>query len=371
MRSKMGLPVLAVVTALAVALAAWVVLDRQASETLARPSAALFPGLVDRVNDVAKVEVVTPKETFTIVRHDGGKWTMPSKGDYPVNFETVKQAVVGMASLRPLEPRTADKANYGKLRVATPTPGDKGSTDGEGNLLRLLDADGKPIAEIIVGKEKSVATTGREGWYYVRKPGAAQSWLASGRIEVFETGTAWLDPDTPTITRRRMHEVTAVNQKGEQVVVERKLPSTSDFKLMTVPEGRKPKHSAVGNALGSSLGFMSFEDAGKAADIDFAGGRQVIFRTFDGVTVTVDMVERGKNAWWARFTAKFDPADSMVDKLPEKERKGMLDPKAAAEEVAKLNKRFGMWAYRLPEYKAKDFSADLDKVTVPKDQKGS
>lgn len=370
MRSKQGLPILAVVTALAVALAAWVVIDRQASQTLAKPSGKLFPDLESRVNDVAKVEVVTPTETFTVVRHDGGAWTMPSKGDYPVQFETVKQAVVGMSSLRPLEARTAAPDRYGKLRVTAPTP-DSEAGDGEGNLLRLIGADDKPIAEVIVGKLKSVPTTAREGWYYVRKPDEAQSWLASGRIEVFETGTAWLDPKTPTIPRKRMYQVTAINQKGEEVIVERDLPSTSDFKLLTVPDGRKPRHSSVGNALGSSLGFMSFEDAGKAADIDFAGGRKVVFRTFDGVIINVDIVEREKGAWWATFAASHDPAASIAENLPEKEREILLDPEGAAEEVRKINERFGGWAYRLPEYKSKDFSADLDTVTVPKEQNDS
>ncbi|MEQ9642864.1 MAG: hypothetical protein RIM84_22775 [Alphaproteobacteria bacterium] len=370
MRSRMGLPILAGVTALAVALAAWVIVDRQASQTLAKPSDALFPGLVDRVNDVAKVEVVTPTETFTVVRHDGGEWTMPSKGDYPVLFETVKQAVVGIASLRPLEARTAAPDRYGKLRVTAPTP-DSNAGDGEGNLLRLLGAGDKPIAEVIVGKLKSVPTTAREGWYYVRKPDEAQSWLASGRIEVFETGTAWLDPKTPTIPRKRMYRVSAINQKGEEVLVERELPSQSDFKLLTVPDGRKPKHNSVGNSLGSSLGFMSFEDAGKASEIDFSGGRKVVFQTFDGVIVTVDMAERETGAWWAKFTASYDPEASIAETLPESERETLLDPEAAAEEVQKLNDRFGGWAYRLPEYKAKDFGADLDIVTVPKTQNDS
>jgi hypothetical protein len=365
MRRSRSLLILAVATALAVALAVWVVLDRQARQTLAAPDDALFPGLVDRVNEVAKVEVVTPEASFAITRQDADKWVMPAKGDYPVRFETVKQAVVGMASLTPLEPRTADPKRYARLHVAAPTP--DGESSGQGNLLRLIDKDGKAIGAVIVGKTKSVPTTGREGWYYVRKPDESQSWLAEGRIELFEKPTAWLDPAVPTVSRKRVHRVVSINQKGEEVVVERELPSTSDFKLMTVPEGRKPLHDAVGNSLGSSLGFLSFEDAGKAADVDFADGRKVLFHTFDGLTVTVDLVEREKDQWWARFSAKADPAASKVDSLPEAEREGMKTPEEVAQEAADINHWFGGWAYRMPEYKHKDFRADLDKVTVPKD----
>lgn len=362
LRSK-SLGVLALVTALAVGLAAWVVYERQAGQRLAATPDLLFPGLAAKINDVARVEVTTPQEAFAIVRAEGDRWVMPAKDDYPVRFETVKQAVVGMASLDPLEPRTADPARYGRLRVGEPQSDEQ--ADGEGSMLRLLDDGGEVIASVIVGKTKSVPTSSRPGWYYVRLPTEARTWLAEGRIEVFEKATAWLDPLQPTVSRRRVHQVTAVNQAGEEVVVERALPSISDFAIANLPEGQEPLHGAAGNALGSSLGFLSFEDAQQAEKLDFAGGRKVIFRTFDGLVVEVDMVEKD-GGWWARYQARAEPEASKLESLPEEERAELLSPEAVAKEAEELNRRYAGWAYLLPEYKAKDFATDMDKVAGPK-----
>jgi hypothetical protein len=358
------LAALALVTVLAVLLAAYVVYDRQAGQRLAATPDLLFPGLDDRINDVARVEVTTPAEAFTIERAEGERWVMPEKDGYPVRFETIKQAVVGMASLDPLEPRTADPARYDRLRVVDPQP-DK-EVEGEGSLLRLLGGDGQVIGAVIVGKTKSVPTTGREGWYYVRLPSEARTWLAEGRIEVFEKATAWLDPAMPTVSRRRVRQVVAVNQAGEEVIVERELPSTADFAIANLPEDKQPLHGAAGNALGSSLGFLSFEDARQASAVDFGGGRKVIFRTFDGLVVEVDMLEKD-GGWWARYQARAEPEASRLESLPEDERAELKPADEVAREAEEINRRYAGWAYLLPEYKAKDFATDMDKVAGPKE----
>src|SRR3546814_14502489 len=118
MRSK-PLILLAAVTGLAV-VGAGVALQQRAEgpQTVEAP-AELFPGLLDKVNDVQVVSVTLPEVSFTI-RREGDGWVMPEKDGYPVKFETVKKTVVGMASLQPREPKTAKPANSAKFIAPAP-----------------------------------------------------------------------------------------------------------------------------------------------------------------------------------------------------------------------------------------------------------
>lgn len=366
MRSK-SLTILAILAVVSVVAAVAAVYQRGNISRIAAPPDALFPGLTDRVNDVAAVSVVTPEGAFTIRKGDSGAWMMAEKSDYPVQFETIKQAVVGMASLRPLEAKTVKADKYPRLQVADPTPDDAGS--GEGTLIRLEDAGGGEIAGLIVGKTKSVETSSRPGWYYVRKPGDEQSWLASGRIEVFEKATGWLDPTMIQIARTRIRAAETVQPDGGELRISRTDPRGRDFAVDTVPEGAKVAFETAPNALGSALTYISFEDVKPAADVAFDDAGKAVFSTFDGLVITSELAE-ADDVTWVRFSAAFDEAAVALDGLSEDDAKDMKPADEVKAEAERINARFGAWAYRLPDYKVKDLRTALSDVVTFDDKDG-
>jgi len=360
MRSKPFL-VLAVLTVLALAAAAASIVERQNANRLPDVPAALFPGLMDRVNDVATVDVATPAGAFTI-RRDGELWQAVEKSGYPVKFETVKQAVVGMASLKPLEPRTQDAGLYHRLQLVDPR--DAKATEGKGVLIELKDAAGKQIAAVIVGKTKSVSTTAREGWYYVREPEERRTWLASGRIDVFERPTAWLDSSMIEINRNRVRSATSIQPDGTALTVGRPNNTKVDFAVENVPQGYRQTFDTAPNSLGAALGFLSFEDVKPAGEVDFAGANKAVFKTFDGLVVTGLVKRLGEEEFWIRFEAAHDPAGDVSATLGEEERAKLSKPEDVAKEVAHIQARFAPWAYRVPKYKAEDFMAGKERFLI-------
>jgi hypothetical protein len=357
MRSK-PLIALAAVTGVVVIAAVVTVQQRaQAPQTIETP-AELFPGLLDKVNDVRVLAVQLPEAAFTIKR-EGDRWVMPEKSGYPVKFETVKQAVVGMASLKPREAKTAKPENYPKVKVLDPRK--EGDPKAEGTLLRLLGEGDKEIAALIVGATDSIPTSAREGWYYVRKPDEARTWLASGRLELSDKLTGWLDTDMVAVNRDRIRAASAIQPDGAEATVVREKSADENFKVANVPEGGKVLHETVPNGLGAAMGFLSFEDVKPVGEVDFDGANKAVFTTFDGLVVTVLVVKRdGKD--WARFTAVHDPAAARPDAVDEKHKKLMKTPEEVAKEAEHINQRFGVWAYQLPSYKADDFRTTLDKL---------
>jgi hypothetical protein len=357
MRSK-PIIALAAVTAIAV-VAAGVMLQRRVQEPQAiEAPAELFPGLLAKVNEVQALAVHLPESAFT-VRRQGDGWIMPEKSGYPVKFETVKQAVVGMASLKPREAKTAKAENYPRIKVLDPRQ--DGDPAGEGALLRLVGEGDREIAALIVGATDSVPTSAREGWYYVRKPEEARTWLASGRLELSDKTTGWLDADMVAVSRDRIRSASAIQPDGAAVTVVREKSADANFKVENVPEGGKVLHETVPNSLGAAMGFLAFEDVKPASEVSFDGANKAVFTTFDGLVVTVLVVERDGQSW-ARFTAAHDAAAARIEAVDEKHKDLMKPAEEVAKEAERINQRFGVWAYQLPGYKADDFRTKLDKL---------
>jgi hypothetical protein len=358
--------VLLILTAVAMAGAGWSTVERGRATASAAPPPSLFPDLISQVNDIARIDVRTPKLAFTIEKSDGNIWRVRERDGYPVKFETIKQAVVGIASMTMLETKTAKAALHDRLFLKSPKDGGRGTT------IALAGGDGKTIAAIVLGKTKSQPSKTEAGVHYVRRLDRDQSYLASSRVEVWETIDRWLDDAMPTVARQRIRAAATVQPNGDRIGVFHTDPDGRDFKIADIPPGMKPLHDTAGNALGSALGFLDFEDVRKAGRVDFAGANLAEFKTFDGLTIKFLVVKRkdgSRDVHWLRISASFNAADIQLDGLSDKQREVMKSPEVARAEAAEINKRFGPWAFQIPDYKAKDFMTPPDALLVKDDGK--
>jgi hypothetical protein len=360
--ANLSLPMLALATAVSVAAAAWAVVERQQASSVATVPEVLFPGLTDRVNEVASVEVATPGLDFSIRKGEDGGWSVPERGGYPVKFETVKQAVVGIAGLAPLAAKTARAELHHKLQLKTPADG------GKGMVITLKDKAGAEIAGIVVGITKSTPTATRVGWHYVRRAGEDQSWLAAGRVEVWDKIDRWLDNQMPIIERARIHRVRTQKPNGEVIHIGKDDPGARDFMALDLPESWELIHATSANALGSAIGFLNFEDVKPLADVAFEAPIVAEFTTFGGLVLRIDVIRR-KGVYWASFKARFEAGRSATDKLPEEKRGKVKKPAELEKEAGEINARFAPWAYRLSSYKGKDFVIARDEVVQKKEEK--
>ncbi len=134
----------------------------------------MFPGLANRLQDAAEVDIAHQGKTLVIRRH-GDVWGLADRGGYPVEAEKLRGMLTALTELRLVEPRTADPAAYAKLGLQDPN-----APDSTADLLRVLDAAGKPIAELIVGHRR-VLTAGNVPGRGVRPPPRRSAGLAGGR----------------------------------------------------------------------------------------------------------------------------------------------------------------------------------------------
>jgi hypothetical protein len=328
-----------------IAVAAGVAVVNRANRTA--PSTAetvLFPGLTAKLGDVAAVDIQAKGKEFSITR-SGETWGMASKGGYPVGTDKVAKLAFQLADLKGLEPRTGDPALYDRLNV-----GDPAKADGEARRVALKAADGKTLADLIVGKTQSndsYATIGT----YVRKPTDAQSWLASGAVAVETDAIKWLDR---TITRLKKDEMTEAELTGPDGTVKlfRPQPDKPEFQVADLAPD-KTDGPAVVRAM-SVLEFLDFDDVRKADGLDFAKApAHARYVTQNGIVTTVDILDQDGKPW-----ARVDVA-----------REANAPANEAADTAVKdLKARVAGWAYQLNSSDAEALRRNLAAFTKKDDQ---
>ncbi len=309
---------------------------------------AFLPAVQDRGNDIASVSVLRNGQTIT-VRKGGTGWEIAERGGYPAKTEQVRNLIVALAQLRASEPMTAKSENYAKLGVQDPSgePGEPGAMGPA--LVTLKDSKDQTVASVIVGNPKWGSNPG----VYVRRTGESQSWLAEGRVEIPSGLTSWTEPRILEIVRERTRSASVHHPDGEVVTVSRATPDAANFTVENIPPGKALKSASSGDALGAVLATVTFEDVAPLDTIDFTGeggvpGPVCQFETFDGLSITVQTVDRdGKT--WAQFAVAHDAAAALPTPPEGTSIKSAED---AAREAQELSARLAPWAFQLPSYKA-------------------
>jgi Domain of unknown function (DUF4340) len=294
----------------------------------------MFPDLAPRLQNAARIEITHQGKTTALERH-GDAWGLADRGGYPVQGTKLRGMLTALTELRLVEPRTTDPAQFGRLGLEDPT-GKEGTSD----LLRVLDASGKPIAALIVGHRR-VRTQGNvPEQVYVRRPDDNQAWLAEGGLQVDADPQQWLDRDIMNIDHSRIATV-AVSHDGEILELAR-----DDQKLvLKSPADHPPLEDYKVDDIDRGLELLTFQDV--QADKDPVGDKlgQSVYTTADGLAVTVT-VFKGEKDIWARFA--------------------VTGSEKSKEEADKLNARLAGWTYQLGSWKQKALVPSLDDLKAPR-----
>ena len=346
--NKTGFLVLSAVTAALIVGAA--VLRPAETTTAPAAGARFFPDLdAEKINAVDRLRVTAEGKSFTLERK-AGIWTVRDKGGYPAAFPKVKEALVSLSQLKQFERKTGDPSRYDKLDLEDP--------DKKGASSKRLTAfvGDKTVADAIVGKSNSKEILFGRSLVYVRLPGDRQSWLAAGDPKLAAEVGDWLERDVLDVDTGRIREVAQTAAKGrdsaepERVIVGRDQAGEGGFTLRNMPEGREIKGERFLRYIGESLDKLTLEDVRPAGEVDFAGKAAggSVFRTFDGLVVTVRLAQAGKkddDEYWLTFEAGIDEAALLREK-PEKGSalKPAQDVRKEAEAIAA---RTSGWAYKV------------------------
>ncbi len=175
----------------------------------------LYPDFKDP-QKVASLEVVKFDEArgevhpFTVaqIKHKGKgpvRWSIPSHDDYPADAkDQVAAAATALMGLRIIDMVSDNKDDEREYGVVDPpktiTPG----ATGVGQRVTMRDADGKPLLDLIVGKEVPEKPDLR----YVRKADESEIYIVAARTDKLSTKFEdWIEPNLLNINTLDLREV--------------------------------------------------------------------------------------------------------------------------------------------------------------------
>ncbi|HEV2098180.1 MAG TPA: DUF4340 domain-containing protein [Stellaceae bacterium] len=334
---KRGLILLAAATIVLVALAvaALATGGRGVSRTAAEERA--FPGLSDKLGDVASVSVQRTGLDLTFVR-EGDNWKVVQKGDYPAAPGKINRIVLAMADMVLVEPKTQKPDLYPRLEIEDPGKG-------KSTLVTLKDKSGAVLAALIVGKRSyDRLGTGDDG-IYVRRPGDQQSWLARGTLDFSDEMANWLERRIVDIPDSRMAKVSLTQPDGAALVLSRAKPDAK-FAVEGAPANAKYKSDTSLGEPAMALETLDLDDVQPAAKLPVPdkGVTAASYTTFDGLTVDAKLFQHDGKDWLA-LTASGSGK--------------------AAPEAKKIDDRVKHWVYAIPGYKAKMIETKLADLLAP------
>jgi hypothetical protein len=260
----------------------------------------VFADLRPALGEVSEVRFAKGDGSRTTLRKYADGWTVVER-QYPADASRVRELVLSLASLRVVEHKTKDPANYARLGVEAPDSPTAGST-----LVEVVA--GKKTWSLIVGK-------GADGKaVYVRKPAEAVSLLAAPFITVDPDQKRWIDRLLVDVPGTNVHDVSVKLSNSPAYVLTRVSRGAQDFAVSPVPKGRK---AATAMSLGTqteALAALNFDDV-RTAPSPFAGATDTAtYRTFDGQVIEFTGHREGDKAFVTVATRR-DPA--LAEKFPE------------------------------------------------------
>ena len=323
---------------------------------------ALYVGLLDKLNDVTRIELRAAKSTTTLNR-SAEQWTVANRDNFPSNGKAVKRLLLQLADLEIVEAKTRLPDNYARIGVAEPGAGS------DSLQVELYGAKDEKLLALIVGHGRD---GGQKKQRYVRRAGEQQSWLVNGPLEGTADPITWLDARIADVDTARVHRVEITPNEGPAVVIEKARPQDNFFDLRNVPSGRVARSKSLVSSLGALLLDLRFNGVAAAAPYAQAKPqRRTIVQTFDGLLAQVEEFETDGRTY-ARFDFNYDPklvhndvakddAAALAATAPATAKPVAEPAKETVErEAARLKARVAGWVYELPDYKTRLLSKRLD-----------
>jgi hypothetical protein len=306
-----------------------------AAANTAGAGSLMFPGLAELLPQARRVEIVHEGKTLAIKRREGGDaaWGLADRDRYPIQTSVLRGLLTGLTELRLVEPRTSDSAKFARLGVEDPD-----APEGTSNLLRVLDANGKPMAEVILGHRRVRTRGDLPESVYVRRPGQAQSWLAEGRLAVSADPQTLIDRDIISIAPARIMGV-VVTRGTDRLEFAR----DGDRLLLIAPANHPPLDPSRLDDVAGALDSLTLLDVRPPQQPSPEPLGHAVFTAIDGLSIDVSVFKADKDLW-ARFAVS--------------------GPPAIAEDVLTLTAKLHGWDYQLSAWKEKSLLPTLDDLKL-------
>ena len=346
------LTMLGVVTVLLVVLAVFAVSMQRRALTSDFETRLMFPELAGQVNDAARIEIVSRLSNVTVVRDaEGEQWRLNEKDMYPARAELVKQTVVGLSDLELVEERTALPDWHKHINLTDPA--DKGT----GVRVSVYDAAGAVLASLIVGKLEGSADIDGTGTIYVRHTDEDQAYVARGSFNLEQKPVVWLDTGVIDLAPGRVVEVDVRPQDGEAYQVVRADGEGADtpaYEIADLADTLRPVTEYAITGIGNGLVGLVFTDVDPRAEVVFEAPVTSVYRTDDGLEVTVRAEKLGRSYYAMLDARAAEGADDTV-----------------VQEAQALSERLSPYAFSLTTPRGADLTRTFDALVEPAAAEGA
>ena len=317
--------------------------------------AAFVPELGRSINSVAAIEVTHGGQTLTIERA-GQAWKVRERAGFPAKPEMARTLLVALAQAQLIEPRTSVKDKLGLLELEDPQ-----GKDAKSRRVRVLDAGGKPISEVVLGKTRQDAFGSGKGGIYVRRAAETQTWLATGDPKATAEIKDWVETKVFAAEAAKVVRLTIETPGEDALVIEKTPPEPKEaaeakappkppgppakdgkFRLASIPEGKKLKQGVTMDSIVEAFDAISLDDVRRLDATPTGDKVQVLKLESEGGPSVTFRLRKDGEASWLSLTAV-----------------GEGDAKKAADEI---NGRAQGWEFKLATWKAEQIGkrrADL------------
>ncbi len=352
-RPLRNLALLAVAALVAIVAASLAVVTQERGVRVQFEQRAMFPSIETQLDRVSKVTYTLGRglkgvDKITLVRGERGKWTVANRANYPARQDLVQKLLIGVSEIVLYEPRTARPEWHRNLGLLAP------EDIGSATRVEFFDAKGERIAALLAGKVPEQTGDARgQGMIYVRRDGDNQTYLARGRLPLFQAALEWLDTSFLDIERGEIRRVTLWAGTDHPVAMSRASAEENDFSLENIPKGRVTRGAPIVNGAATSVVDLTFDDAVPAGSLDFPeASPKVVVETFEGLRVEL-VLAGGGGALWAKVRAEADPALAAPG----------ADMKPAEARAAEIEARVKGWTYKLPQQAGNQLTQSMDLLT--------
>ncbi|MFM1770498.1 MAG: hypothetical protein RJA22_3027 [Verrucomicrobiota bacterium] len=330
---------------------AWKKQQQPYADSSAKMGNKVLPGLP--VNDIEQLTITQAKGALTLAKQDG-TWVVRSRGDYPANFDTLRDLLLKFADLKVAKPVVVGPSRLPALELVPP---DKGN----GTLVEFKDKSGKVLQSVLLGA-KSMRESGGDspfggggfpnGRYLMVGTDIGTTALVTEPFaQVEPKAEDWLNKEWFKVERLKSVGVVTTNATNNWKLVREN--ETGSWKLVDAKAGEELDASKSGSST-SALSYPSFNDVSTnaaAAGLDKPMVTATL-ETFDGFTYTVKIGSKSgeENHHFQMAVAGNFPRTRAPGKDEKPEDKDRLDKEFAEtlkknEERLKNEKAYEKWVY--------------------------
>ena len=317
----------------------------------AKIGAKLLPAL--KIADVAQVRLQDSKHQVTLARKEK-TWVVQERGGYPASFQEISDLMIKLVEIKVTQSEQVGASLWPRVDLADP-----GKGEGTGIAIEFMDAAGKPLARLVLGKtvlKKDAmnplpsAKDGVPAGRYVRVAGAKEAVVVVsdplGKAEA--SPGRWLNKDFFKADRIR---TLAVGPEG--VAPHWKITRGEEWGQWKFAAGGEPLNPSAAVTAVNKLGQLSFNDVAADPKAEATGKPLVaVAETFDNLVYTIKVAKQAKgDEYLLTFTVTGEPLRTRAPEKGEKPEQASQRDREFAETRKRLEGRIaaeralGKWTY--------------------------